>query len=184
MSFKVVIVGDAGTGKTSILNRYVNDVFDTNSQATIGVEFAQKDIGAAMPMTLWDTAGQERYRSLTSSFYRGAHAIMFVYSANNEKTFHGLEHWWREFTSYGERDCVTILVANKIDMERTVIQDRGLDWARRKKTGYGEVSAKTGEGIEAAFQQLIRRINDSPSAKAQMEDIASKPDPKHDRCCN
>lgn len=184
MSYKVVIVGDTGTGKTSLLNRYVNNVFDSRVETTIGVEFAHKDIGAEMPMTLWDTAGQERYRSLTSSFYRGAHVVLFVFSVDNKESFYGLEHWWREFLSYGERECVTIVVANKTDTNRVVLQDTGLAWAVQKNAGYEEVCAKTGEGVEALFGQIVRRITELPTVKAKMADIASKPDPRHDTCCN
>ena len=184
MSYKVVLVGNADTGKTSLLNRYVHDEFDTNPSTTIGVEFAQKDIGAAIPMTLWDTAGQERYRSLTSSFYRGAHAIVFVFSADNEDSFYGLEQWWREYLSYGDRECVTLVVANKIDQTRTVSKERGLDWAAQKQAGYEEVSAKTGDGVQEAFDHVVRRIRGLPSVKAKMADIASKPDPTHDTCCS
>ena len=90
--YKLVGIGDAFTGKTSIFQRYTHHSFSEQENSTIGVEFSSVE-QPNFKMTLWDTAGQERYRTLTSSYYRGAHAVLLVYSVNDRKSFTGAEHW-------------------------------------------------------------------------------------------
>ena len=119
--FKLLLIGDAGVGKSSILLRFTDDTFDEHLQSTIGVDFKVKMrtiAGKRVKMTIWDTAGQERFRTLTSSYYRGAQGIMLTYDVTRRQTFDNLNQWLQEvdvYTPGGGRDVVKVLVGNKVD---------------------------------------------------------------------
>lgn len=180
--YKVVIVGDSGSGKTSLLNRYVNGTFDNSIPTTIGVEFSHKNINRETKLVFWDTAGQERFQSLMSSFYRGADAIMFVYDTTSMESFNSLNQWWREYNAYGNAiKSVAILVGNKTDLPRRVPAEQARRWAASHNIFYEEVSAKTNTNIEGAFDVLINQMHQLP--EVQKETVQLKTAPKSDRCC-
>ena len=119
--FKLLLIGDAGVGKSSILLRYTDNTFDEHLQSTIGVDFkvkiAVKD-GKKIKLTIWDTAGQERFRTLTSAYYRGAQGIILTYDVTRRETFEALNVWLQEVDVYspgGGANVVKLLVGNKID---------------------------------------------------------------------
>jgi Ras-related protein Rab-18 len=124
--FKLLLVGDAGVGKSSMLLRFTDDTFDEALQSTIGVDFKVKMMAARekrIKMTIWDTAGQERFRTLTSSYYRGAQGIILVYDVTRRETFENLNQWLQEVEVYspgGGKDVVKLLVGNKIDKVRSL----------------------------------------------------------------
>ena len=116
-------------------------------------------------LTIWDTAGQERFRTLTASYYRGAHGIILVYDVSRRETFDNLkEIWLREVEMYsGGGTVVKMLVANKVDMEtRAVSKEEGQELARSLGTIFFECSAKTKVGVQNAFEELNLKILDSP----------------------
>ena len=181
-SYKVVIVGDSGSGKTSLLNQYVSGTFNNSVPVTIGLEFSHTNIDRETKLIFWDTAGQERFQSLMSSFYRGAHAIMFVYDTSSMESFHSLNQWWREYNSYGNiTKSVAVLVGNKTDLQRKVPIENAQQWAVGHGICYEEVSAKTSENIAKAFDTLIHQLHQLP--EVQTETIQIKTAPKSDRCC-
>ena len=180
--YKVVIVGSAGSGKTSIVNQYVYNAFDNEMRSTIGIEFTHKTVGHETKLIFWDTAGQERFQSVTSSFYRNAHAIMFVYDVSSYDSFYKLEQWWREYNAYGNaQKSVAVVVGNKIDLDRAVPAEEGRAWAVQKGLFYEEVSAKDNTGISTAFDSLVRQMNELPEVK--LETVKLNTTPKSDRCC-
>lgn len=182
MKYKVVIVGDAGSGKTSILNRYVFDKWSTNMPTTIGIEYTHKEIDDQTELTIWDTAGQERFQAISSTIYRGAHAIMFVYDVSRPSTFQNLENWYRQYWAYGNtQTSVAMLVGNKVDLEKKVPTQEAKAWAVSKSMCYEEVSAKTSTSIEHAFGTLVRRLNTLPAVRQDKIDL--KNTPKSERCC-
>lgn len=127
---KIVVLGDSGVGKTSLMERFVNRRFSLQYKATIGADFLTKDLAvvldgnASVPRTvnlqIWDTAGQERYQSLGSAFYRGADACIFVFDLTNAKTFDDLDSWRDEFLLQASpRDPVSfpfVVLGNKVDL--------------------------------------------------------------------
>ena len=163
--FKVLLIGDSGVGKSCILLRFCDGSFNPNQQSTIGVDFKVKTIacgGKTCKMTLWDTAGQERFRTLTSSYYRGAQGIVIVYDVTNKDSFDFLPQWLKEVDVYspnGGKDVVKILVGNKIDLEdRVVSRKEGEAWARSKGMMYLECSAATSAGITQVFDELCAKV--------------------------
>ena len=180
---KVVIVGNYGSGKTSILNRYVSDKFISNVPVTIGVEFTHKEHDEETKLILWDTAGQEQFQYMNNSFYRGVHAVIFVYDVSDMESFHGLNQWMRNYRACGNMDkSVAILLGNKIDLERVVRKEDALGWAVKHRMCYEEVSACTGEGVRTAFSKIVRQLSVLPEVrenKLRLKDNLSK----SDRCC-
>lgn len=180
--YKVVIVGNSGTGKTSILNRYVYNKFDTLVPSTIGVEFLHKDHDDTTKLVLWDTAGQERFQSIVSSFYKGAQAIMFVYDVSSRESFDSIIGWWREYKSHGNiQKSVALLVGNKADLERIVPKEEALALAVQYGMYYEEVSAFNNSNVNNAFETLVRLLKQLPAVRQEKQ--KKREMPTSDRCC-
>ena len=162
---KVIILGDSGVGKTSLMNQYVNKKFNAQYKATIGADFLTKEVTVddrLVTMQIWDTAGQERFQSLGVAFYRGADSCVLVYDVQQPKTFDNLDSWRDEFLiQAGPRDPDNfpfVVLGNKIDVDsRVVAQKRALAWCQAKgNIPYFETSAKEAINVEQAFQVIAR----------------------------
>lgn len=166
-SLKILIIGESGVGKSSLLLRFTEDNFDPEQSLTIGVDFRTKRLcinGNTIKLAIWDTAGQERFRTLTPSYYRDAQGAILVYDVSNYSTFSKLETWLNELETYStKRNIVKMIVGNKIDMEnREVSREEGMHFARKHKTLFIEASAKTRDGVESAFEELVEKIIQTP----------------------
>ncbi|KAF7548396.1 hypothetical protein G7Z17_g7066 [Cylindrodendrum hubeiense] len=153
---KVIILGDSGVGKTSLMNQYVNKKFSASYKATIGADFLTREVlvdGRQVTMQLWDTAGQERFQSLGVAFYRGADCCVLVYDVNNAKSFEALDSWRDEFLIQASpRDPLNfpfVVLGNKIDMEESKRVSKG-------DIPYFETSAKEAINIDQAFEVIAR----------------------------
>jgi Ras-related protein Rab-18 len=167
--FKLLLIGDSGVGKSSLLLRFTTDTFDDLSP-TIGVDFKLKLLtlgGKRLKLTIWDTAGQERFRTLTSSYYRGAQGIILVYDVTRRDTFTDLSDvWLKEVDLYSTNpDCIKMLVGNKVDKdaERVVTKQEGIAFARQYGCLFLECSAKTRINVQSCFEELVQKILDTPS---------------------
>jgi len=163
---KIIILGDSGVGKTSLMYQYVNKKFSNQYKATIGADFLTKEVmvdDKLVTLQIWDTAGQERFQSLGVAFYRGADACVLVFDVNVAKTFENLNSWREEFLiQAGPRDPENfpfIVLGNKIDLEnsRVVSQKKALAWCAAKgNIPYFETSAKEAINVEQAFQTVAK----------------------------
>ena len=162
---KVIILGDSGVGKTSLMNQYVNKKFNAQYKATIGADFLTKEVTVddrLVTMQIWDTAGQERFQSLGVAFYRGADSCVLVFDVLQPKTFDNLDSWRDEFLiQAGPRDPDNfpfVVLGNKIDVDsRVVAQKRALAWCQAKgNIPYFETSAKEAINVEQAFQVIAK----------------------------
>ncbi|TVY48593.1 putative Ras-related protein [Lachnellula occidentalis] len=160
---KVIILGDSGVGKTSLMNQYVNKKFSASYKATIGADFLTKEVlvdDRLVTMQLWDTAGQERFQSLGVAFYRGADCCVLVYDVNNSKSFDTLDSWRDEFLIQASpRDPDNfpfVVLGNKIDVEenkRVISAKRAMTFCQSKGgIPYFETSAKEAINVEQAFE--------------------------------
>lgn len=171
-TFKILLVGDSGVGKSSLLLRFATGGFE-ELVPTIGVDFKAKVVhqgGKTVKLTIWDTAGQERFRTLTSSYYRGAQGIILVYDVTRAETFDSLaDIWLREVDMYNTVDeCIKMVVANKTDLaeQREVSTDVGVQFARAHGCLFVETSAKGNVAVEQAFEELVLKILETPSLLA------------------
>jgi len=162
---KVIILGDSGVGKTSLMNQYVNKKFNAQYKATIGADFLTKEVTVddrLVTMQIWDTAGQERFQSLGVAFYRGADSCVLVFDVTKPKTFDNLDSWKDEFLiQAGPRDPDNfpfVVLGNQIDKDgRVVAQKRALAWCQAKgNIPYFETSAKEAINVDQAFQVIAR----------------------------
>ncbi|KAI5608847.1 ras-related protein Rab-18-B [Silurus asotus] len=166
-TLKILIIGESGVGKSSLLLRFTDDTFDPELAATIGVDFKVKTIavdGNRAKLAIWDTAGQERFRTLTPSYYRGAQGVILVYDVTKRDSFTKLENWLNELETYCTRnDLVKMLVGNKIDKDnREVDRNEGLKFARKHSMLFIEASAKTRDGVQCSFEELVEKILQTP----------------------
>ncbi|KAL5569463.1 hypothetical protein UlMin_026038 [Ulmus minor] len=168
-SFKILLIGDSGVGKSSILLSFISNSVQHLSP-TIGVDFKIKLLsvgGKNLKLTIWDTAGQERFGTVISSYYRGAHGIILVYDVTRRETFTNLLNTWsKEVELYSSNpECVKILVGNKVDKEkeREVTREEGIALAEEHKCLFLECSAKTRENVQQCFKDLVLKILEVPS---------------------
>merc|ERR1711924_186823 len=164
---KVIILGDSGVGKTSLMNQYVNKKFSNQYKATIGADFLTKEVmvdDKLVTMQIWDTAGQERFQSLGVAFYRGADCCVLVYDITAAKSFESMDSWREEFlVQASPRDPDNfpfVVVGNKCDLEakRKVSAARASTWCKSKNDiPYHETSAATAANFEQAFQEIARK---------------------------
>lgn len=151
--FKLLLVGDSSVGKSSIILRFVENLFDGDSGCTIGVDFKVKYTlagGKRLKLTVWDTAGQDRFRTLVSAYYRNAHGVILVYDVCNRASFANITDWLKEVKTYSTySDVVMLLIGNKTDLatQRAVSTADGEDFARTHGMLFMECSAKTRDGI-------------------------------------
>ncbi|KAL2332384.1 hypothetical protein Fmac_019965 [Flemingia macrophylla] len=160
---KLVLLGDMGTGKTSLALRFVKGQFFPNQEPTIGAAFFTQILSlseATVKFDIWDTAGQERYHSLAPMYYRGAAAAIVVYDISSVDTFVRAKKWVQELQRHGNQKSVMALVANKCDLEprREVQAEAGEQFAQENGMFYMETSAKTAENINELFCEIAKRL--------------------------
>ncbi|KAG8892609.1 hypothetical protein FRB99_002588 [Tulasnella sp. 403] len=163
LNIKLLLIGNSSVGKSSLLLRFADETFLTEdeSSATIGVDFRVSKMevnGRRIKLSIWDTAGQERFRTITSSYYRGAQGIILVYDVSNRESFEALPKWFAELETYVSPAVVKIL-----EFSRAVTEEEGHKFAERMGTLFVEASAKTSVGVNEAFQDVVRQIIDTPS---------------------
>lgn len=163
--FKILLVGDSGVGKSSLLLRFTDDMFQETFISTIGVDFKIRNVkiqDKVVKMQIWDTAGQERFRTITSSYYRGAHGIIVVYDITDQVSFNNAKMWLSEIERYACGNVTKLLVGNKADMNEKRAVDQGTAKAFAQQQGmlFAEASAKAGQGVEDAFMVLVKEIFD------------------------
>lgn len=161
--FKIVLIGNAGVGKTCLVRRFTQGLFPPGQGATIGVDFMIKTVeinGEKVKLQIWDTAGQERFRSITQSYYRSANALILTYDITCEESFRCLPEWLREIEQYASNKVITVLVGNKIDLadKREVSQQRAEEFSDAQDMYYLETSAKESDNVEKLFLDLACRL--------------------------
>lgn len=147
----------AGVGKTQILKRYADNDFSIEYVPTIGVDFAIREVSfdyKPLKLQIWDTAGDERYKSITSSYFKGAKVVMVVFDLTTRDSFESLPKSFVELETMGQGNTPVILVGNKSDLPsvREVSKEEIADFASQQNCRYVEVSARDGEGIDGLFE--------------------------------
>jgi len=170
--FKLVLIGDSGVGKSCLLLRFADDTYTESHISTIGVDFKIRTIqldGKTIKLQIWDTAGQERFRTITSSYYRGAHGIIVVYDTTDSETFEHVKTWLHEIDRYASENVNKLLVGNKSDLtsKRQVETEAAKEFAGSVSIPFLETSAKNATNVEDAFMtmagEIKKRMASTPS---------------------
>ena len=154
--FKILLLGDSSVGKSSLFLSFMDKSWNETFVPTIGVDFKIKTINVNnmnIKFQVWDTAGQERFRTIISSYYKGAHGILLVYDITLKESFESLNDWLNEIKKNTSKNIVKVLIGNKIDLndKRVISFDEAKEFADNNSMKYIETSAKTSTNVDQAF---------------------------------
>ena len=176
-SFKVVLVGESGVGKTSIITQFIDQTFQEDQQSTTGGTFSTKSVvcdnGKTLKFEIWDTAGQERYRSLTKMFYKDANAAVLVYDITRKDSFEELQNYWAEqIKESSPSNIILAVAANKSDLfnKEAVDEDEARKFAESLGAIYASTTATTVESINDLFIQIAKKYTGSNEIIIKEED--------------
>ena len=166
ISAKVVLLGESGVGKTSIINQFISKIFKPKNSTSLSAQFTSKvidfpDYRKSIRFDIWDTVGQEKYRSLTKIFYKDAKIIIFVYDITTEYSFNALkEYWYNETVNNTEGNPIYALCANKYDLyEKQVVKNEdGMEFAKKINAIFQNTSAARDTGINNLFEKLGKKL--------------------------
>lgn len=162
ITLKFLTLGDSMVGKTSIVLRFVDNIFFDQTKSTIGVDFKTKIIkfgNKYIKIKVWDTAGQERFRTITRQYYKNAEGMILIFDVTEKKTFDQVGDWVTSIMENKQKDAKVILVGNKIDCEERVItKEQGEELAQKYQLPYFETSASTGQNVQKIFEALAEEI--------------------------
>ena len=197
INYKVVIVGKSAVGKSSLLQRFVDDQFVEDYLTTIGVDFKFRTLKVndnVFKLQIWDTAGQEKYQTITKTFYKDAHAIVLVYDLTSKNSFEDMKNiWYEEAKRNSDSNVLFIIVGNKKDQNNRIEVDQNdvENFAKREGILSFQASAKTGENVENVFFTVTKEIfaktgglttdNRRIESSVLTSSVAPK---KRDQCCN
>ncbi|MHA1379858.1 MAG: GTP-binding protein [Candidatus Helarchaeota archaeon] len=163
--FKVLLLGDGGVGKTSLLRRFIDNKFTPDYKSTIGVQFMTRSVeldgDKFIKLVIWDVAGQSKFTSYRHLYYKDAEGIILVYDLTRNETFKNLDMWISDAVKHTAKQTQIAILGNKVDLQdsRAVTPESGEIYARQKNAVlFSETSAKTGLNVENAFIALTRNI--------------------------
>ena len=180
LSFKLIVIGDSGVGKSCLTNRATTNLFEDTYSATVGFEFVSFNVKInekVIKLQIWDTCGQELYRSLITNFYRNSSLAIIVYAINSKDSFENIEMWLRELRTHSNPDAKVFLIGNKIDLEneRKITREQGENFAKTNKLHlFLESSAKTGFNAKKVFIKAAKVLYDEHLKYKNIEDNANQ----------
>ena len=166
LSFKIIVIGDSGVGKSSLTTKATKNIFEETYNATVGFEFFTFNIRInekIVKLQIWDTCGQELYRSLITNFYRNSSLAIIVYAVNQKNSFENIEMWLRELRTHSNPDAKVFLIGNKIDLinQRVISTEEGQSFSKSNKLNkFIEASAKSGINAQQIFIEAARLLYD------------------------
>ena len=160
---RLLLIGDSGVGKSCLLLRFSDDTYTDSYISTIGVDFKIRTVeldGKTIKLQIWDTAGQERFRTITSSYYRGANGIIIVYDVTDQESFSNVKTWLQEIDRYASTNVSRLLVGNKCDLTNKKVVDftTAKEFADQLQMPFLETSAKNAKNVEQAFMTMAAEI--------------------------
>ena len=191
VTLKLLTIGDSGVGKTCLLLKYSSGKFSPMFITTIGIDYKLKTINVdnhgEVKLQIWDTAGQERFRTLTASYFQGAHGILMVYDVSDRKSFESVSTWMNMIEQQADSDISLILVGNKCDLFPTeVSKEEGQKLAEEFEIPFHAVSAKTNEGVDECFLSLAQLVlSKPPKTRAPSQPLSNRQSLRRRRrgCC-
>jgi small GTP-binding protein len=158
---KILLVGDSGVGKSSLMLKFTEDVFKGSLMSTVGLDFKIKTIivdGKRVKLQIWDSAGQERFRNITKAYYRGAHAVVLVYDITQQESYDNITYWLSEVEKNNSGNILKMMVGNKSDLEnqRIITTKDAADFCQIRNIEFMETSAKDGVHVHDLFTHVIK----------------------------
>lgn len=165
-TFKLIVIGPAAVGKTSLIRRYVDNKFSFNYKSTIGVDFLAKTVrlkeDKIVKLAIWDVGGQEKFRFLRRNFYEGTHGAILVFDLSRANTFPKMKDWLIDMRSIIEYKIPLIILGNKSDLlsevGEVIDREEPKRFAEKEESFYLETSAKTGNNVEQTFKELTKQM--------------------------
>ena len=163
--YKVLLLGDSTVGKTCILMRYKDKLFQPIHSPTLGLDYGLVEMklknGKNIKLQIWDTAGQDRFKAITKNYYKGANGVILIYDITSIQTYENIKNWVSQVREEASDNIVVYIVANKIDMEeeRKVPTEDGQKLADSLGYPFLEVSAKSGENVSKIFENIVEDID-------------------------
>lgn len=176
-TYKILVLGESGVGKTSIIRRFTEEQYQESYISTIGIDSRSKIVeidDEKVRLQIWDTAGQERFRTLTSAYYRGAMGIILVYDVTSEFSFSNITNWLDTIVQNASPNVCKLLVGNKIDCEeelKVISTRKGSERAENSHLPFFEVSAKKDVNISELFMAMGQLISEEKMRKVKNQDI-------------
>jgi len=171
--YKLLLLGDSGVGKSSLICRWTLDQFNASLLGTVGVDFKAKKVSIGNDnyhIQVWDTAGQEQFHKITTSYYKGANGIMLVYDVTDAKSASEVSYWMKNIKSHAADDVAVVMVGNKVDLlgesDDTSILTTGKNSAKKYGVSHYMTSAKDSTGVEDSFLNLVKLIVNSDSSNS------------------
>ena len=187
---KLIITGDSGVGKSSIIMRFADNIYDDFFLPTIGLDFSVKKFkieDKLYKLHMWDLAGQERFKSIVKTYYRNGQGIILAFDITNMESFKSLQRWVSDIDKFSPANSVLILVGTKSDLEenRQVSYEKADDFAKTLKIDYIEISSKKNINIEDMFELLIKKIQIQLDIQHDIDNKKIKLELKkrHKKCC-
>ena len=181
-SFKVVLVGESGVGKTSIITQFIDQTFQEDIQSTTGGTFSTKSVvcdgGKILKFEIWDTAGQEKYRSLTTMFYKDANAAVMVYDVTRKDSFEEMKNYWaNQIKENSPENIILAIAANKSDLieQETVDEEEARNFAKELNAIFVTTSAKSSEGINSLFEEIAKKYSGATNITIKEEEDGDEP---------
>lgn len=193
--FKAVLLGDAGVGKTSIINSIITSSFNSAEKATLSASyqtFKQVSEDTTYDIQFWDTAGQERFQSLAVMYYRDAPVILITFALNARESFDKLEQWTNQVKENSTVDPIIVFIGNKVDLveERCISMEEITAFSQERNAAYVEISAKTRVGIDDLVKLIINLYGEKKKASKPTDTLIVKSTepqparPKEKKCCS
>lgn len=178
--YKLLLIGDSGVGKSCLLLRFADNTYTESYISTIGVDFKVRTIELdkkTIKLQIWDTAGQERFRTITSSYYRGAHGIIVVFDVTDQVSYNNVKQWLKEIERYACENVNKLLVGNKCDLDdkRQVAQETAKEFAEDLQISYIETSAKNATNVDETFIKIAEEIRSSRRQTDSTDPIDAPP---------
>ena len=181
-SFKMVLVGESGVGKTSIITQFIDQTFQEDIQSTTGGTFSTKSVvcdgGKILKFEIWDTAGQEKYRSLTTMFYKDANAAVMVYDVTRKDSFEEMKNYWaNQIKENSPENIILAIAANKSDLieQETVDEEEARNFAKELNAIFVTTSAKSSEGINSLFEEIAKKYSGATNITIKEEEDGDEP---------
>ena len=172
--FKIILIGNSSVGKSSIIQRYIQKIFNDEYTCTIGVDFFMKTIDInekLIKLQLWDTAGTERFKSITTGYYRGANAAFVVFDLTSRVSFNSISEWIQNYYNYSNPNSEknVVLIGNKSDLKesREITEEEINKFVVNNNIKYFETSAKNGENIDECFYYIAEKLMNDMKEKGQ-----------------